>query len=358
MIRKRLKLLTGLIVLILFFAVYEFSSAFEAGTCEKGAENCDQPNGSPVLNAVEGVASIVDEDRRFESDTEEDINVLITFANAEGKTDFQNKFAVTVSSLFRFSNRHIVLYILGDKNSQEIAAQIIAKEVQDSSKYKLKSLDIEQLALDLEAVIRPMQEQFSYKPGAYYSHALFFMSVTMHRVLPNVRRIIMLDADLKFTDDIAKLYAHFDRFKEENVLGIAREGQPVYRHTFWAYRESHPGTRVGEPPPDGLTGFNSGVLLLNLDRMRKSAFYNELLTAESIKRISEEFGFKGHLGDQDFFTLIGMKYEQIIYVLPCQWNRQLCQWWRDKGYADVFDMYFNCDMDIKIYHGNCNTPIP
>lgn len=138
MIRKRLKLLTGLIVLILFFAVYEFSSAFEAGTCEKGAENCDQPNGSPVLNAVEGVTSIVDEDGRFESDTEEDINILITFANAEGKTDFQNKFAVTVSSLFRFSSRHIVLYILGDKNSQEIAAQIIAKEVQDSSKYKVR----------------------------------------------------------------------------------------------------------------------------------------------------------------------------------------------------------------------------
>ena len=225
--------------------------------------------------------------------------------------------------------------------------------------FQLASLDVDKLGQDLEAIIRPMQDQFSYKPGAYYNHVLFFLSVAMHRILPHsVQRVIMLDADLKFTDDIAKLYDLFNHFSKDNILGIARDGQPVYRHTFWQYRQQHPGSRVGEPPPNGLTGFNSGVLLLDLVRMRNSVLYNKLLSAESIKELSTEFGFKGHLGDQDFFTLIGMKYEQLFYVLPCQWNRQLCQWWRDKGYETVFDLYFKCDGDIKIYHGNCNTPIP
>ena len=75
-----------------------------------------------------------------------------------------------------------------------------------------------------------MQERFSYKPGAYYSHALFFLSMVLHRVLPEtIHRVIMLDADLKFTDDIAKLHHHFELFENENVIGIANEAQPVFR---------------------------------------------------------------------------------------------------------------------------------
>jgi len=132
----------------------------------------------------------------------------------------------------------------------------------------------------------------------------------------------------------------------------------VYRHTFWKFRQQHPGTRIGEPPSYGLPGFNSGVLLMDLNRMRQSSVYNSLLDAAAIARLSDQLHFKGHLGDQDFFTLVGMHYEQLFYILPCQWNRQLCRWWEDKGYKDVFESYYRCDGDIMVYHGNCNTPIP
>lgn len=39
------------------------------------------------------------------------------------------------------------------------------------------------------------------------------------------------------------------------------------RHTFWQFRHENPKTRVGGPPPEGLPGFNSGVMLLNLEAM-------------------------------------------------------------------------------------------
>ncbi|ESO03615.1 hypothetical protein HELRODRAFT_157060 [Helobdella robusta] len=167
----------------------------------------------------------------------------------------------------------------------------------------------------------------------------------------------MLDSDLKFQDDILNLYRHFDNFEDDNVIGIAREQQPVYRHTFSSYRLNHPGTTVGEPPPDGLTGFNSGVLLLNLSRMKKSQSYNNLLKSDELTKLAIEFNFRGHLGDQDFYSLVSMKYKSLFYVLPCQWNRQLCRWWREHGYKDVFDLYFDCPGHIHLYHGNCNTPI-
>lgn len=168
----------------------------------------------------------------------------------------------------------------------------------------------------------------------------------------------MLDCDLKFNADIYQLYNHFSQFSKDNVIGIAREAQPVYRHNLHMYRNKIKDTRVGDPPPNGLTGFNSGVLLLDLDKMRKSELYNSLLTAETVKALTEKYMFKGHLGDQDFYSLISLEHEELFHVLSCTWNRQLCTWWRDNGYKDVFDQYFQCEGHINIYHGNCNTEIP
>jgi len=89
-------------------------------------------------------------------------------------------------------------------------------------------LNVVGLAKKLDFIIEPMQKHFSEKPGAYYNHPLFFLSVAMHRLLPkSVDRAIMLDADLKFLGDIAQLYKHFDEFDDTNVIGIAHDAQPV-----------------------------------------------------------------------------------------------------------------------------------
>ena len=104
--------------------------------------------------------------------------------------------------------------------------------------------------------------------------------------------------------------------------------------------------------------YYSGVMLLNLNKMRQSQYYNSMLSEESVASLCEKYKFKGHLGDQDFFTLLSMEREQLFHILPCGWNRQLCVWWRENGYRNVFDQYFQCDEPIRIYHGNCKTAIP
>ena len=45
-----------------------------------------------------------------------------------------------------------------------------------------------------------------------------------------------------------------------NHINTGYELQPVYRHTFSQYRSKNPGTKVGGPQPDGLTGFNRLVM--------------------------------------------------------------------------------------------------
>uniref|UniRef100_A0A8C6YW43 Xyloside xylosyltransferase 1 n=1 Tax=Nothoprocta perdicaria TaxID=30464 RepID=A0A8C6YW43_NOTPE len=219
--------------------------------------------------------------------------------------------------------------------------------------------DVDVLTEQLLPVVEAMQRHFSAGQGTYYSDAIFFLSVAMHRIMPKeITRIIQVDLDVKYKANIRDLFEEFDKFKEGAVIGIAREMQPVYRHTFWQYRRENPNTKVGEPPPDGLPGFNSGVLLLDLEAMRQSKLYNQLLEPATVQKLTEKYHFKGHLGDQDFFTMIGMEHPELFHVLDCTWNRQLCTWWKDHGYSDVFDQYFQCEGEVKIYHGNCNTPIP
>jgi len=135
--------------------------------------------------------------------------------------------------------------------------------------------------------------------------------------------VISLDSDLLFKTDIKQLFGIFDNFKGTTIFGLAREQQPVYRHILHMFRDKNPGTKAGEPPPDGLTGFNSGVILINLRNMRESRIYNLLLHNNAVKEIADKYTFQGHLGDQDFYTLLNLEYSALFHILPCSWNRQL-----------------------------------
>lgn len=99
-------------------------------------------------------------------------------------------------------------------------------------------------------------------------------------------------------------------------------------------------------------------MLLDLGAMRASPLYNQLLEPSNVAKLADQYRFRGHLGDQDFFTMIGMEHPELFYSLACGWNRQLCTWWRDHGYGDVFQLYYHCGGPVYIYHGNCNSPIP
>lgn len=189
-----------------------------------------------------------------------------------------------------------------------------------------------------------------------FSHPYFYLSLFMHKLLPQtISRLIILDTDLIIKSDITKLYTLFENFTHANIIGLARENQPTYRYMFYEFRLANPHTRVGEPPPYGLTGFNSGVVLLDLAKMRKSAEYNAFLSGGSLANISRKYKFQGNLGDQDVFTLMSLENEHLFYVLPCGWNRQLCRWWQRADFEQVFNRYFSCKEKIHILHGNCHS---
>lgn len=184
-------------------------------------------------------------------------------------------------------------------------------------------------------------------------------------------------------------FAH--RFSADNLFGLAPELTPVYRHILYQYRAKNPYSDFGNPyysattlhassgkhhkkhnpniggsssggsgnnRKHGYPGLNSGVVLIDFDRIRKSKLYADLLRAENVQRIANKYEFKGHLGDQDYYTLIGYEHPSLIYRMDCVWNRQLCTWWKEHGYSDIFDTFFQCEGRIHLYHGNCNSRVP
>lgn len=213
--------------------------------------------------------------------------------------------------------------------------------------------------------------EFKFFPGTYYSGALFYISLGLYRIAPKTQqRAILLDCDLYFKKDVLLLFKQFENFKIGALFGLAPELTPVYRHILHSYKLKHKSTfgeyytnkitwnTTTQNHPYGFQGYNSGVVLLDLQAIRKSKEFLHVISNETVRNLTEKYKFRGHLGDQDFYTLIGYEYPNLIQTINCGFNRQLCTWWRDHGYSNIFDQYFTCNHSIVVLHGNCNTKIP
>jgi lipopolysaccharide biosynthesis glycosyltransferase len=290
-------------------------------------------------------------------------NIWCIFTKVTRHAPMKHKFHTFTHSLLSHSSGHVALHIIIDNSSRAIADEVL-QNVKETTQKDILVLyyNVEYLAEELQDIVSAMQPHFSSQPGTYYSDALFFLSLGLHRIALGQQRAVMFDADIKLQANIEELFQEFDRFGPSTLFGLAPELTPVYRHVLYLYRSHHKDTRFGEPQSShddqGFPGLNSGVILFRLDRMRKNSLYNRLLEANAVTSLTNKYSFKGHLGDQDFYTLLAMEHPHLVHLLPCVWNRQLCTWWRDHGYRDVFDAFANCNGAVKLYHGNCNTPIP
>ena len=67
----------------------------------------------------------------------------------------------------------------------------------------------------------------------------------------------------------------------------------IWIFTFFSYScryfQLHPESKLGAP--GRFQGLNVGVLLLRLDRMRKSKVYNNLLSRKGIENLVGTYGF-------------------------------------------------------------------
>ena len=101
-----------------------------------------------------------------------------------------------------------------------------------------------------------------------------------------------------------------------------------------------------------MQGFNTGVALYNLAKMRQSEAYKSMTSPTAMKRLAEKYMVQGTVGDQDWLTVLGWEMEEMFYLLPCHFNVQTDQVYNTEEYKEVWDMYHKCDSLTKILHRN------
>ena len=172
-----------------------------------------------------------------------------------------------------------------------------------------------------------MMNKMIEKGVGKYKDKLFYTGPLYHRIFPGLNKLIFMDVDLDIQCNIKLLYQQFAQFGPEQLVGVGYDLSPHYRLNLEQYRRWHPASTLGDPGPT--QGFNTGVVLYNLARMRESPEYNSLLSSEEVRRVMNKYGYTVSLGDQDWFTNIGFEAPHLFYRLPCQFNAQTSvQYWR------------------------------
>ncbi|XP_018322290.1 xyloside xylosyltransferase 1 [Agrilus planipennis] len=296
-------------------------------------------------------------------------NLWLVFTRTTKHSTLTYKFEHLITNLLNISKVPLNVHIVVDNNSKSIAEEIILEKCRQANRtIRYDFYNITTTAALIDDIVQVMSPHFSSKPGTYYSGALFYLSLGLYRFAPiNETTAIMLDCDLYFKDDINLLFHQFQSFNSSVLFGLAPELSPVYRHILTKYRMNHK-TPFGEyyhsyelfnsNHSHGFQGYNTGVILLNITAIRNSKEYLNLISSEYVGNLTQKYKFKGHLGDQDFYTLLGYERPDLFKTLSCGFNRQLCTWWKDHGYSDVFKHYFKCNEHITVLHGNCHSKIP
>ena len=140
---------------------------------------------------------------------------------------------------------------------------------------------------------------WSYK----YIHDLFYILPYHHLELPEtIKKLILIDVDLEFKTDLIDLFSQFKKFSPSEVIGCGVTQSPYYFTFFKSYKQIQPDTHIGKP--GRYQGLNTGVLLLDLEKMRKSKLYQKTTEPETITEMKEKYQLTGTVGDQDWLTLV------------------------------------------------------
>ncbi|XP_011063367.1 PREDICTED: glycosyltransferase-like protein LARGE2 isoform X1 [Acromyrmex echinatior] len=150
----------------------------------------------------------------------------------------------------------------------------------------------------------------SWIPNKHYSGVYGLLKL----ILPDAMRedkVLVLDTDVTVLTDMHPLWKMFERFSVDEALGL------VENQSNWYVKALSYGQR---PWPALGRGFNTGVMLMHLRRLRDRKFSRswENVTKRVLGHIPET-----SLADQDVINAVINEQPSIVYKIECTWNIQL-----------------------------------
>ncbi|KAK7912699.1 hypothetical protein WMY93_012910 [Mugilogobius chulae] len=173
-----------------------------------------------------------------------------------------------------------------------------------------------------------LKSEVSWIPNKHYSGIYGLMKLTLTKALPaELSQVIVLDTDITFATDIAELWGIFRKFTDKQVIGLVENQSDWYLGNLW--KNHKPWPALGR-------GFNTGVILLYLERLRRMRW-------EQMWRLTAERELMSmlstSLADQDIFNAFIKQNPVLVHQLPCFWNVQLSDHTRsEQCYTEVSDL--------------------
>ena len=170
-----------------------------------------------------------------------------------------------------------------------------------------------------------------------------YFRLIIPELMPGYSKILYLDCDMVVDDDVAKLY---NMDMGDALIGAAKDidvaGQINLKQNKW---DEYAVKKLGLDSPYDY--FQAGVLILNLDEIRK------VTTSDELIKLATENDFRCH--DQD---VLNVACKNKVFYIPQEWNTLMS--WAEQGrsrmdilkYAprELFGEYQNARNNPRIIH--------
>ncbi|XP_037538950.1 glucoside xylosyltransferase 1 [Nematolebias whitei] len=135
-------------------------------------------------------------------------------------------------------------------------------------------------------------------------------------ILKEVDSLLYVDTDILFLQPVENIYALLSHFNTKHLAAMAPEHEEP--RIGWY-------NRFARHPYYGKTGINSGVMLMNMTRIREKFFQNSMAAfplkwEEMLMPLLQKYKLNITWGDQDLLNIIFYHNPESLYVFPCQWN--------------------------------------
>ncbi|CAL8291137.1 unnamed protein product [Boreogadus saida] len=135
-------------------------------------------------------------------------------------------------------------------------------------------------------------------------------------ILKDVDSVLYVDTDILFLNPVDELWALLSRFDASQLAAMAPEHEEP--RIGWY-------NRFARHPYYGATGVNSGVMLMNMTRIREKRFKNDMTSVplrwdEMLMPLLQKYKLNITWGDQDLLNIIFHHNPESLYVFPCLWN--------------------------------------
>uniref|UniRef100_A0A8R1TVB3 Glycosyltransferase-like protein LARGE2 n=1 Tax=Onchocerca volvulus TaxID=6282 RepID=A0A8R1TVB3_ONCVO len=215
-----------------------------------------------------------------------------------------------IKSILRYRQQAIVLHLLVD----DIAMRIISLLF---NTWRLPAIKV--VFYNASQYL----DRVSWISNRHYSGRCSFLKLILNDILPtDVDKVIALDTDALIMDDIAQLWSFFSKMTNLQAIGLVENLSDWY-----LFNISTPQRTVW---PAWGRGFNSGVILLDLAKLRN---------------ISWSHIWEDTTSKNDVINAVINDHQWIVQKLPCEWNFQL-------GFQSQQDL---CPVEIshlKLVHWN------